>query len=249
LLMKEIEQLNNYSLSNMQYQKVSEHLEEAVSSENVLKSLELKYEDINNQFRMEWNEAILNISEKMKLEESEFENHHKELFAKLNLKTLTYLPNGENAIADGAFKGAAIGGAYGVAAATYSAVLGPYAAAVTMGTAFAAIIPGVLLMGAVTGIAVKLVLGNKKKAEYIMEITRVFQEVRNNVNSTIIPKLNDRIELESNQIANTLYEQLCDFMSDGWSEEELLAVREQLHEYMHLITGWESQVREMETVY
>ena len=67
------------------------------------------------------------------------------------------LPFGGTRYLSLSMKGAAIGGAYGFAAAAYAALLGPSAAGITMGTALGAVMPPVLMIGAVTGIAAMLV--------------------------------------------------------------------------------------------
>ncbi|MFD1707868.1 dynamin family protein [Siminovitchia sediminis] len=229
-LLRELEGLGMMS-GKASYESISSQMNHYLSSEYILEMLERKFSEINTSFQQQWNQAVETIGEKINIEEEEFRKGQIQLYQDTDVPLEVYFPQGENAVADGAIKGAAIGGAYGVAAATYAAVLGPSAAGVTLGAAMGAVMPPVLLIGAVTGIAAKLVFGNKKKNEYRVEIIRAVDETKQKVSNVFLPAMLDQLENESNRIANNLYDQLCEFISQGWTAEELRDVQQKINAY------------------
>jgi hypothetical protein len=224
------------------YDAISTRANKYVSSEYILELLENKFAELNEMFQNEWKDAIQSIGEKISLEEEEFRRNQESLYGNMDMSLSIYLPQGENAVADGAMKGAAIGGAYGVAAAAYAAVLGPSAAGVTMGAALGAIMPPVLIIGAVTGIAAKLVFGNKKKKEYSIEIMRAIDEAKQKVSDVFLPTMLIQLEEESNKIANELHEKYCKFLSNGWTEQELITHQQNLKSYNTTLLRWMQEV-------
>ncbi len=246
-LMREVDGLSMIS-GKTSYDAISTKLNQYVSSEYIIELLEKKFADINNLFHQEWNEAIHTIGEKISMEEDDFKKNQVNLYKDNDVSLNIYLPIGENAVADGAIKGAAIGGAYGIAAATYTAVLGPSAAAVTMGAALGAVLAPALIVGAVTGIAAKLVFGNKKKKEFKMEIIKAFDETKQQVSGVFLPTMVDQLEKKSNQTANDLYEKLCSFMSQGWTEKELIDLQQKIKVYNSTLKTWEQGIKDEQLV-
>ena len=247
ILMREVDNLGMMS-GKASYEEISSQVNRYVSSEYILENLNKKFTEINKLFQQEWDYAIQSIGEKINLEEEEFRNKQSQLYKDTAVSLQVYLPEGENAVKDGAMKGAAIGGAYGFAAATYAAVLGPSAAGITMGTALAAVMPPVLIIGAVTGIAAKLVFGNKKKKEYTVEVMRAFNETKQNVSNVFLPVMIERLETESNRIANDLFDKLCSFMSQGWTEKELRDLQQNVTLYNSKLVSFEQSVRDTQLV-
>lgn len=245
--MREVDGLSMIS-GKTSYDAISTKLNQYVSSEYIIELLEKKFADINNLFHQEWNEAIHTIGEKISMEEDDFKKNQVNLYKDNDVSLNIYLPIGENAVADGAIKGAAIGGAYGIAAATYTAVLGPSAAAVTMGAALGAVLAPALIVGAVTGIAAKLVFGNKKKKEFKMEIIKAFDETKQQVSGVFLPTMVDQLEKKSNQTANDLYEKLCSFMSQGWTEKELIDLQQKIKVYNSTLKTWEQGIKDEQLV-
>jgi small GTP-binding protein len=223
------------------YDSISERVNRYLSSEYITDILEKKFSEINELFYREWNEAIRDIGDKITMEEDEFRKDQERNYQNQDISFNLYLPKGENELKDGAVKGATIGGAYGFAAATYAAVLGPSAAGITMGSALAAVMPPVLIIGAVTGIAAKLVFGNKKKKEYTLEVRKALDEVKTNVSNVFLPNMQNQLDTESNRIAHNLYEKLCSFMSQGWTEKELIQLQQDLQDYTHTVYKWDHQ--------
>ncbi|RBP02519.1 dynamin family protein [Rossellomorea aquimaris] len=239
-VMRLVEELGMMS-GKSTYDSISERVNRFVSSDYITGILEKKFSEINELFYREWNEAIRDIGEKMTMEEDEFRKDQERNYQNQDISLNLYLPKGENELKDGAVKGATIGGAYGFAAATYAAVLGPSAAGITMGSALAAVMPPVLIIGAVTGIAAKLVFGNKKKKEYTLEVRKALDEVKTNVSDVFLPNMQNQLDSESNRIAHNLYEKLCSFMSQGWTEKELIQLQQDLQGYTHTLYKWDHE--------
>lgn len=240
-LLKLVEQLGMFS-GKAQQEAIRSRMEEILSKESIEMILKDEYANLDQMFREEWHRAIEQIGEKMAVEMESFEEKQQSILAKAELPALLTVPHGENALADGAMKGAAIGGAYGVAASAYAAVLGPYAATVTIGTALGALLPPVLIIGAATGAVAKLVFHKKKKNEFNIEIDRSITELKNIIKSTFAKKLLAQIEIDSNQTANQLYEMYSEQISGGWNETQITAIQQQIRNYQSQLIVFEKQM-------
>jgi hypothetical protein len=112
-------------------------------------------------------------------------------------------------------------GTVGTALATYTAVLGPAAAHISIGTAIGAVMPPVLLAGAALGAVMGYAKNKKAKEQYYHMIDSVLFTVRRNVEAEMILRLKQGLE--------TICEETCvqakkDFVEknfDGFSLEEL----------------------------
>src|SRR5699024_4493243 len=139
--------LREYTASEYINTKVKQMVERLMTrnQENVHNSLyamQDKFENEFSEFISEYNDFQLLLQDNGIRDSIEVENISKNLF-------------------DGAKQGAIVGGVYGASAAAYTALLGPYAASVSLGMALSSAVPPVLLVGAATGAAIKFVTKNK----------------------------------------------------------------------------------------
>jgi len=239
-LLKELANVGLLSQTSA-YNSISTKMEKYISSEYVGKILENKFSELNSVFQEEWKEALASVEEKISLEEKSFYESQNKLYENKGVSLHSYLPQTENMVADGAIKGASIGGAYGFAAAAYAAVLGPSAATVTLGAALGAVMAPVLIVGAVTGIAVKFTLGNKKKKEYSLEIRKAFDEAKEKISHAFLPAMLKQFESQSITIASDTCDKLYSFMSQGWTEPELVELQHRIQVYQRDLSTWEQK--------
>ncbi|MGG3563251.1 dynamin family protein [Neobacillus rhizosphaerae] len=229
-LLKMVDRLGVFSGKGDQ-EAIRFRMEEILSNKAIEQKLAEEYDTLNRLFRNEWESAIEKIGEKIAIEAEEFAEKQEMALIKADLSSFIRIPQGENAIADGAMKGVAIGGAYGVAASAYAAVIGPYAATVTIGSALGAFLPPVLIIGAVTGAVTKLVLYKKKKNEYFHQIDKSINELKNIVKSSFAQNLMGQIEKDCNETAKGLYEKYSELLSNGWTEPEITAFHKEINQY------------------
>lgn len=131
----------------------------------------------------------------------------------------------------GAKKGMFVGGAYGLAASAYAAVIGPYAAAVTIGTALSSILPPVLLAGAVTGAAIKFVNKDKKTKELQETTYKLFEETKDAARVVLNEKV-DQLIASNEDYFEGLYRQLGEFILMGSTVEELTNLQKEMDIYI-----------------
>ncbi len=240
-LLKQVDRLGMLSGKGEQ-EAIRRRMEEILAKEAIEKKLNSEYERLSELFRCEWEVAVEQIGEKIALEAKEFAEQEQMVLSKAELPTIVRAPEGENALADGAVKGAAIGGAYGVAASAYAAVLGPYAATVTIGTALGTLLPPVLLIGAVTGAVAKLVFHKKKKNEFSNEIDRSVNELKKIVRSSFAQRLIEQIETDSNRTANILYDKYSELISNGWTESQIISLKSDINKYQSELFALDKQM-------
>lgn len=119
----------------------------------------------------------------------------------------------------------AAGGVIGAGLAVYSAVLGPGAAAVTMGAALSAFLPPALLVGGLAG-AVLRMLQSKQQAEKLRTgirdaVVRHQRLVQSEwVEPVLVPAMAEYNAAIADHLARAFTERLC----HGWTDQELKAL-------------------------
>lgn len=166
---------------------------------------------------------------------SEHESYKQNYFLQLSkgIKFDTILPKNEQAedLIEGAKKGAVLGGAYGVAAATYTAVLGPTAAYIGLGAALSAVLPPVLLVGAVTGAAFKFIDKGKRTKELSELIDKNLKLAEDHM-AIALKEYSDNLEMQVEIILNENLKFKTQEILNNTSVYELLEVKNKLSKYL-----------------
>lgn len=200
-------------------------LQEFTSEQYVNSVVLSKYQDLNKNIIEDLRSALETIGAKFIEEETEYnQNYEKQVNLVRNLDSQYEIESSSEDLMDGAKKGAVVGGAYGVAAATYAAVLGPYAAGIGIGAAVGAVLPPVLLIGAITGAAIKFVNKDKKTNAMKNAAMQRFNYVRETVGITLEEHtgiLNNQID----SVMNETYKRLAEIITQNMTIEELTKVK------------------------
>lgn len=240
---KLITQVNSFGMLTRKadYERISKELEHYISSEYLIELLEFKFSHLNTLFKSEWQHAIKIIGENIQSEDEIFNKEISVQYGDLDISFDIRLPESENTMANGAIKGATIGGATGIAAASYAAVLGPYAASITLGAALSAFLLPVVLIGGAAGVATKFFSGKKVNREYSIEVVNTINEVRSKVQLQVLPNLITEIENRNIAEAMKLYNNYCISLTGGHSEENLQELRNLLKSYLYSLSEIEQQ--------
>lgn len=176
--------------------------------------------------------ALKVMGEKFKKEaEQHMETLSFEMFNPIGDFSLIQTDDALSDLVEGAKKGVFVGGAYGLAVSAYASVLGPYAAAVTIGTALGSVLPPVLIAGAVTGAAIKFVNKDKKIKELQETTYKLFEEIKNNVRDILNDMVN-QLTAANEEYFEALYSQLGDIILKGSTLEELINLQKDMDTYI-----------------
>lgn len=214
--------------------KLNEYLSNKYIKSHLLKFLE----DLSKDIQKEREQALRTMGQNLVEEEEQSINTLADYLSELNVED-NQMTMGESKdlteeLMTGAKQGAILGGTYGVAAATYSAVLGPYAAYIGIGSAIGSILPPVLLAGAATGAVWMLINKNKDKDQTSNGLNDMFESVRRKVEINVKPTIKT-IQKENNLFFEKVYEEIVGFMLQGSTGQELLNKRIEVNEYISKI--------------
>jgi len=132
----------------------------------------------------------------------------------------------------GAIEGMAVAGAGGLALSAYAAWLGPMAASISMVSAISAIMPPVLLAGAVAGYVLREWRKRENQRRRIIALeARVKGLRRGLVERVLEPEVFPRVHELSEKIADHLHGQFVKNLCGGWTEERMTELQEQLEAY------------------
>lgn len=212
--------------------EIKNMLTEYFSDEYIRSSLQKLLLELKTYSEKEIENALKVMGEKFKQEEEEyFERISIGSFNVGEQFSLIQTEDTFSDLIDGAKKGVFVGGAYGLAAATYTAILGPSAAAITIGAALGTVIPPVLMLGAVTGAAIKFVNKDKKTKELEEHTYKQFEKIQHNV-SDILTELIDQMATSNTEYFDNLYQQLVKFILKGSTAEELTVQQKEISIYI-----------------
>lgn len=183
---------------------------------------------LEQEFQEEWKKSIDAIEETMKNRIEKFAEQEGNLLANA-LKEV--MPSGQSLAWEGAGKGAAIAGAWGTTIAAYVAWLGPAASTVSIGAAVGAIVPPLLIAGAVTGAVAKIIGYSNKKKKYQQELMGVIHAIKQNIVDKAYPKIIHSFKVQSNDLINRIQDKLEDSICPSWSEQEIKNKLQQMDKY------------------
>ncbi|WP_100333155.1 dynamin family protein [Bacillus alkalisoli] len=238
-MMVKVKQLGIFSKTR-ESKELSEELKDILSEKALERQLQEKYEDIHKQFMTKWERASAELASKI---EAEQQIHYKNNLASLQMKLKeldSRAPSGEEALLDGAGKGAIVAGTYGATAAVYTAILGPAAASVSLIGAIGAILPPVLLVGATVGAVWKAITHKNEKNKFAQEIKTTFSDVKSHIEKQYLTSVLEGIDTESNKMANAIYNQICQHVCKNEDIELLVRLKQNNENYirvskMHLL--------------
>ena len=208
-------------------------IKEYTSEQYVNSIVQAKCNELSHYVEEELERALETIGSKFIEEETEYkEKYEFQVNLARSFDSHYQIDSRSEELVEGAKKGAVVGGAYGVAAATYAAVLGPYAAGIGIASAVGAVLPPVLLIGAVTGAAFKYVNKGKKTTDLKNLVKLQFDYVRD----TVAAELEEYIEalnIQINSIMDDTYKNLGEMIIGDVDIEEFTKFKSSLSLYIN----------------
>lgn len=163
------------------------------------------------------------------------DNIHKDFDIHLQKTQLIYADEQNSSkaeVKEGAKQGAVLGFSGATALAVYSAGIGPYAAAITFGTAFAAILPPVLIASVVVGLVAKFISGNHKKKNAEVLLRDNCEKVKKNIYNNVLPALFSKVETENNNIIAALKSSFTKSQYKNFTETDINELGIALRKYL-----------------
>lgn len=210
-------------------------LEHYFSADNINRQINQKLQELHADMQDQWRHALDSIQERRAKQFQEFAKQEQQ---ELQLSLYETLPSGQELALEGAGKGAAIAGAWGATAAAYAAWFGPYASTVTIGAAAGAILPPLLIAGAVTGAVAKLVSFKRQKKRYQNELDQAFAEAKREITSHLVPKLVASIRSANDDFVSAVQCGFVEMSANGSTEEEIEALERGLAKYIEENKGY-----------
>lgn len=226
-LLSLVDQLGLFS-SKADKQRIEQKMQAFFSAEGIQHSLEGILAKIDYEYKSQWEEALEKIQIRISKDIKNFvKKEHEEFNQSLGIQVLS----GQELALEGAGKGAAIAGACGATMAGYAAWLGPYAASVSLGTALGAIVPPVLIVGAITGAVAKLLNFKKEQNKYKEAIPRQIRDIKDTISIQIIPKIIKAFKDQSDNIIFELQNKFIESICPSWNKEDLDKLQEDIEKY------------------
>jgi small GTP-binding protein len=213
------------------------------SPDNINRQIDLKLKELHLDMQRKWQEALDSVQERRMKQFEEFARQEEQ---QLQLSLREALPSGKELATEGAGMGAAIAGAWGVAAAAYAAWLGPSAAAISLGVAAAAILPPLLIAGAATGAVAKLIGFRKQKQRFQQALEEAFRDAKRELAAKMVPNVVASIRQVNDDFADGVNRKFVEMMANGNSEEEIqaleFAITQYLEENQRNMNRWDGEV-------
>lgn len=142
------------------------------------------------------------------------------------------LPDASTDVFRTALEGAAVAGGAGVGLAAYTAVLGPAAAYISLGSALVSVVPPLALAGVVGGALVGLTAQLRKKDELratVREnVARLRDALKHHLEAEVLPRLQEH----SRTIAGRLGDRFARECLGGWTEEDVDSLEQAVRSYL-----------------
>ncbi|WP_288159901.1 hypothetical protein [uncultured Megasphaera sp.] len=135
---------------------------------------------------------------------------------------------GMDSMKDSVLVASAAGGALSV----YSAILGPAASTVTIGSAVGAIMPPILLAGAAVGLVSGYARSKKLKSSQTMMANDVLDRIRSHVSQELLPSLEQHLQQLCSKTADEAKREFVEKNFDGRSVDELKDLVQRLQEFL-----------------
>ncbi|MFF3925917.1 dynamin family protein [Paenibacillus lactis] len=223
-----IENLKIFS-GKQEKDEIDQKLRRNFSEEKISLELNKITRELGEQMRDAWMHSLKQIQDKQSLQLQSFIRNEQ---VQLDVSLLDSLSTGQEMAVDGAKKGAVIAGAWGTAAAAYTAWLGPYASSITLGAAAGAILPPLLIAGAVTGAVAKLVSFRQQKNRFKNDLDVAFTQAKQEIMHRVIPGLISSLRKHNDKYAEQMYTKYVELTSNGNSPLDIERLEQSINRYI-----------------
>lgn len=232
-------QSNSKSLLSNNISEIKKMLIEYSDENYISAHLSSFWTELSNYSQVEIEKALAAMYEKFQQEEMKYLEEYELAPVFVNASNTFNFTDDSTDLVEGAKKGAFLGGAYGMAAAAYVAVIGPSAAYITLGAALGSVLPPVLLVGAVTGAAYKFVNKDKKIKE-IQELAQIqFSDIKKQSELNLKRSVDELCQRQDQYFKN-IEKKMTDTLLKGLTLSELEELKLEWEKYILLVEELEA---------
>lgn len=147
-------------------------------------------------------------------------------------------------IADSATKGGITAGAVGLGLAVYSALLGPSAAAITIGAATSVILPPFLIVGVIGGATYKWLHKDEVIKDRTYKLKDMIDDVKRSVKKNTLPKMEEDLKNVSDLYSNEIKNNVVNIISQGGlSFEDFKTFISKVDEYIKKVDELNNEIQ------
>lgn len=218
---------NKINSSNMFHSlsssSISQELSQELSQKRIHQEICDFLQNLQQDILQDWKTRLSGVDDKIisLYRNKQWENHLE--ISRLQ-QNFTEQPGLEESVKESVLAAGAAGGALSL----YSAVLGPAASYITIGSAIGSIMPPVLMAGAAVGILTGYSKEKKKKNRQINDVHEILQNVRNTVEQPLLSSIQEYMQNLCDQTAHEAKKEFVEKNFSGRSMDELKALIEQL---------------------
>ena len=218
---------NKINSSNMFHSlsssSISQELSQELSQKRIHQEICDFLQNLQQDILQDWKTRLSGVDDKIisLYRNKQWENHLE--LSRLQ-QNFTEQPGLEESVKESVLAAGAAGGALSL----YSAVLGPAASYITIGSAIGSIMPPVLMAGAAVGILTGYSKEKKKKNRQINDVHEILQNVRNTVEQPLLSSIQEYMQNLCDQTAHEAKKEFVEKNFSGRSMEELKELIKQL---------------------
>lgn len=220
-LKEELDILNEQSAKMTVFsgkKEIQDLAEKCFSAENIERQIKYIVGEINKEYTKEWQAFAETILKEINEEIEQFAENEESRYRNEYLSSIS---QDQNFLMQGIKRGALIAGAYGTAIALYEALLGSYAAYISVGSSLSAVLPPALIAGAAVGAVVSVITFKKQKDAYKENIRKAIAEVKSNIEKEVLPNILGTIQEKNEEIVTRLQSEFERALCNSWSEDML----------------------------
>ena len=210
------------------------------------KYLDEKY--IENVIQEKYKNLAEEINSKWQKYSEEFLKQYELLYnnSEISVETDDISVEGEK-FKDGLVHGGATGGALAFGLATYSALIGPSAAAISMGTALSVFLPPLLIAGAIGGVVLSIFKKGDSSNKIKADVSKVMESLRNSLKKDIKPEMEKTLNNVSDFYSKLMMSRISYLIFNfEFSNEEINILINELCKHNIEI---EEKINELEKIY
>ena len=182
---------------------------------------------LDQAIKEDWQENLRAVQQEVALDFEKFQQQYQ----KEAQDIANSLPSAGKAALSGIGEGVAIAGAAGTALASYTALLGPMSAYVSMGSALSATLPPLLLAGAAVGAVIGVINFKKEISNYHRVVAETVRKIRDSAKSAAMPSVLKAIDDACISVVDTVQEKLVGLEFEGLRPAEVEQIQGDLRQY------------------
>ena len=208
-------------------QDIPRVIDELFSEREVRREIETFLAELERSMQEDWQGHLKAVQQEVAMDFVNFQQKYL-----MEAKAIEQsLPSAGKSAMSGIGEGVAVAGVAGAALASYSALLGPMSAYVSMGSALSATLPPLLLAGAAAGALIGVFNFKKEKSNYHRVVSEIVGKIRDSAKATAMPEILKRIDSASRNVSEGVQAQVTAAEFGGLKTEDVARIQTELNAY------------------